>query len=504
MVAGAEPGIADADTDDFSIQDLFQRPIRDEDYSIIAVLQEWQAAAGLCLLCTANIITAIMVCGKERFDGCIDGCCRSGSDDAAGDPEKAQEKLRKQNHSNARSVISFVESCALFLWVLAMLKHSPQSVVFEVVIYFTFVSFLIIVQLRNRKLKDPEKLKKKELKPVSVYTDLEAGNPVEYLAVLFVQLMLYLLVAGAVYNQDKVKEFTFQQIVFYVCGALVSSVLRAREHSFYHTEYKPFWEPYCEECWEPKHKLNFRFRLFCSLLANEIFSQAVLILLPVVLMNAPDLMEFVKDATCVAFISQMDNLQNVADDQVMINENLERLKANQKLQEERLEANQKVQEQLKEIEAQLDKHALSLILKQLHEEQKKMRELMQQEKELKKELQALVEKEQAKQKALQEVVEKEQAKQKMLQEVVEKEQAKRKALQEVVEKEQAKQKELQHLMEKEQAKQKEFQEGVKNQLNTLTAALYVSVSRTSAAGDAPLPHSNFSPVSRSPAVPDAS
>jgi hypothetical protein len=64
MVAGAEPGIADADTDDFSIQDLFQRPIHDEDYSITAVLQEWQAAAGFCLLCTANIITAIMVWQK--------------------------------------------------------------------------------------------------------------------------------------------------------------------------------------------------------------------------------------------------------------------------------------------------------------------------------------------------------------------------------------------------------------------------------------------------------
>ena len=500
MVAGAEPGIADADTDDFSIQDLFQRPIHDEDYSITAVLQEWQAAAGFCLLCTANIITAIMVCGKKGFDGCIDGCCRSGSDDAAGDSEKARERRRKKKHSYARSVNSFVESCALFMWVFAMLKHSPQSVVFEVVTYFILVSFSVVVQLWNRKLKIPEQLKKKELKPVSVYTDLEAGNPVEYLTVLFVQLMLYLLVAGAVYNQDKVKEFTFQQLVFYVGGALVSSVVRAREHSFYHTEYKPFWEPYCEECWEPKRKLNFRFRLFCSLLANEIFSQAVLILLPVVLMNAPDLMEFVKDATCVAFISQMDNLQNVADDQVMINEKLE---ANQKLQEERLEANQKLQEQLKEMREQLDKHTLSLILKQLHEEQKKVRELMQQVKELKKELQALVEKEQAKQKALQEVVEKEQAKQKALQEVVEKEQAKQKALQEVVEKEQAKQKELQHLMEKEQAKQKEFQEGVKNQLNTLTVALHC-VSRTSAAGDAPSPHSHFSPVSRSPAVPDAS
>ena len=301
---------------------------------------------------------------------------------------------------------------------------------------------------------------------------------------LFVQLMLYLLVVGAVYNQDKVEEFTFQQYVFFVCGALVSTVLRVREHTFYHTEYKPFWEPYCEEFWEQKHCGRFCYRLICSLLANQIFSQAVLILLPVVLMNAPDLMEFVKDATCVAFISQMDNLQNVGDYQVMTNENLEK--------------NQKLQVQLKEIAEQEDKNLKTMliqILKQLHEEQNKMKEQMQQEKELKVEKKEL--------QALQALVEKEQAKQKALQEVVEKEQAKQKALQEVVEKEQAKQKEWQHLLEKEQAKQKEFQEGVKNQLNTLTVALHC-VSRTSAAGDAPLPRSHFSPVSRSPAVPDAS
>ena len=201
-------------------------------------------------------------------------------------------------------------------------------------------------------------------------------------------------------------------------------------------------------------------------------------------MNAPDLMEFVKDATCVAFISQMDNLQNVGDYQVMTNENLEK--------------NQKLQVQLKEIAEQEDKNLKTMliqILKQLHEEQNKMKEQMQQEKELKVEKKEL--------QALQALVEKEQAKQKALQEVVEKEQAKQKALQEVVEKEQAKQKEWQHLLEKEQAKQKEFQEGVKNQLNTLTVALHC-VSRTSAAGDAPLPRSHFSPVSRSPAVPDAS
>lgn len=414
-------------------------------------------------------------------------------------PDKEKERRVKQNIRYAMAMKSLVESCGLFMWVYAMLKHSPQLILLQVVGYLTFFSSWFVFVLCCTPRKKKEELKKKELKPVSVYTDLQVGNFLESITMLFVQLMLYLLVAGAVYNQDKIEEFTFQKYVFYGCGAFVSTVLRVREHSFYHTEYKPFWEPYCEEFWEPKDKCSFWYRLIFSLLANQIFSQAVLILLPVVLMNAPDLMEFVKDATCVAFISQMDNLQNVGDDQVLINKHIEKMEADR----EEEAALEKLRMQLKELKAHVEKNELINILKQLDEEQTKMKELMQQEKELKvekKELQELVGKEQAKQKVLQVVVEKEQAKQKALQDVVEKEQAKQKELQDVVEKERAKQIELQHLVEKEHAKQKEFQEGVKMQLNTLTAAL----SLTSAARDASLPHSDFSPAWRSPAAPDAS
>ena len=42
-------------------------------------------------------------------------------------------------------------------------------------------------------------------------------------------------------------------------------------------------------------------------------------------MNAPDLMEFVKDATCVAFISHLDNFQNahLEESQEIVNEALQ-------------------------------------------------------------------------------------------------------------------------------------------------------------------------------------
>lgn len=64
----------------------------------------------------------------------------------------------------------------------------PQSVVFEVVFYFTLVSFWFILQLCCKNKKKPEELKKWELKPVSVYTDLRVGNFIECIAMLLVQL----------------------------------------------------------------------------------------------------------------------------------------------------------------------------------------------------------------------------------------------------------------------------------------------------------------------------
>ncbi|CAK9025865.1 Uncharacterized protein SCF082_LOCUS17262 [Durusdinium trenchii] len=149
---------------------------------------------------------------------------------------------------------------------------------------------------------------------------------------LAVQLMLYCLVAMTVFGLDKVEDFTDQQVFFYMCGALVSTVLRIRAHSFEHSEYLPFWEPYFQEFFNSDHWP--KLRLFCSLLVNEFLSQSVLILLPLILMESTDLMEFVKDATCVAFISEMDNLRNVEDDQVMVNEQLTTEKQMAKFQDQ--------------------------------------------------------------------------------------------------------------------------------------------------------------------------
>ena len=51
-----------------------------------------------------------------------------------------------------------------------------------------------------------------------------------------------------------------------------------------------------------------------SYTVNELFAATAHLMLPFVLMDAPENMDFVKDATCVLFIAQLDTLQVVAPD----------------------------------------------------------------------------------------------------------------------------------------------------------------------------------------------
>ena len=203
------------------------------------------------------------------------------------------------------------------IWSLCTVSHHAPVLV--ITLWGSMSSGLrIFCRVRVMRLSDEtSEARIQRLVPVSVYTDLN-GNILECLAMFSVQLMLFCFVALTVLGQDKLdmdlwmntgKPFVDEQLFFYVCGALVSVVLQIRGHSFIHNELLPFWEPYFEEFADSDHWP--RFRLFCSLLVNHVFSEVVLTLLPVILMNSENLMEFVKDATCVAFISEMDNLHNV-------------------------------------------------------------------------------------------------------------------------------------------------------------------------------------------------
>ena len=297
----------------FSLVGLFDRPLFDEDYDFGEVAQQWQFVLGLVLL---GAFCATWFCRKTEW------FC------AGSVPQAWQASI--QFRSTLWSVGTLLESCGLFLLLFAMLKHSPQHAVLVVFVYFFFPCFFDLVKVLCVKPQSEKNIPR--LPPVSVYTDLHAGNLFECLAMLAVQLMLYCLVAMTVFGLDKVEDFTDQQVFFYMCGALVSTVLRIRAHSFEHSEYLPFWEPYFQEFFNSDHWP--KLRLFCSLLVNEFLSQSVLILLPLILMESTDLMEFVKDATCVAFISEMDNLRNVEDDQVMVNEQLTTEKQMAKFQDQ--------------------------------------------------------------------------------------------------------------------------------------------------------------------------
>ena len=122
----------------------------------------------------------------------------------------------------------------------------------------------------------------------------------------------------SVFYQEKLveEEITDQQFFMYVCGSVVGVVLRLVEPSFLAAEWEPFWHPYFndEGFQQGKHHWA-RWRCFLSWLANEAFARAIFFLLPVILMQSPDLLKFVKDATCIVFIAHFDDVQNPDDEQ---------------------------------------------------------------------------------------------------------------------------------------------------------------------------------------------
>lgn len=310
----------DTSPSDFSIWELFDRPLFAEDDGVGSIFQEWQTWVGIGLLGTIFIGKHLITKGLVKCQG--------------------QKVNLKQVYNTFPAMGRLWESAGHFFLLFAMLKHSPQFALVFVLLYFLLYSLRFCLCSVPR----PAKFKHLKLQPVSVYTDLEAGNIIECFAMLGGQIMLYCLVALTVYDQDNMEGFTDQQVFFFCAGALASAVLRTREHSFLENEWKPFWKPYFEEFYHQYSDHWPRLRLCWSVLVNEVFAQMVLILLPVVLMNAPDLMEFVKDATCVAFISHLDNFQNahLEDSQEIVNEALQQEQEKAKKEQEDIDMKAKM------------------------------------------------------------------------------------------------------------------------------------------------------------------
>ena len=268
-------------------------------------------------------IIGLVLLGTTPCAACFLGCCTICLRGifCGQNPQDMQKTLSKHGVVQATKMMltlaTLWESAALFILFYSTLKHSPAIAVLEAFIYSLYQGGVAL--LRHKPKEQSESEQRKHLQPVSVYTDLHVGNFFECVTVFVLQVMLYMFLLLTVYHQEKLseEEITEQQLFMYVCGSVVGLVLRLREQSFLEAEWEPFWHPYFyEDFWRPHHFA--KVRCFMSWLANEAFARTIFFLLPVILMYSPDLLEFVKDATCIVFIAHLDDVQSTDEDQWIV------------------------------------------------------------------------------------------------------------------------------------------------------------------------------------------
>jgi len=276
-------------------------------------INDQQTIIGLVLLGT----TPCAAC----FLGCCTICLRHIFCGQNLNPEDMQKTLSKHGVVQATKMMltlaTLWESAALFILFYSTLKHSPAIAVLEAFIYSLYQGGVALLQHKPKEQSESEQ--RKHLQPVSVYTDLHVGNFFECVTVFVLQVMLYMFLLLTVYHQEKLieEEITEQQLFMYICGSVVGLVLRLREQSFLAAEWEPFWHPYFYEDFRRPHHFA-KVRCFMSWLANEAFARTIFFLLPVILMYSPDLLEFVKDATCIVFIAHLDDVQSTEEDQWIV------------------------------------------------------------------------------------------------------------------------------------------------------------------------------------------
>jgi hypothetical protein len=149
----------------------------------------------------------------------------------------------------------------------------------------------------------------KELQPVSAYSDFEGCGLVECTLVFAVQMMLYIVLIASVFVRERFipEEATDHEEMKFVGGAVIATLMAIRGETFNKNEVLPFW---CEYFWKGYRKDGHwsRVRVFMSWLVNGVFAGVIVLILPIILMDSEDGVEFVKDATCVMFIAELDDV----------------------------------------------------------------------------------------------------------------------------------------------------------------------------------------------------
>ena len=273
-------------------------------FSFADWITEWQVIVGIAML----VIPALCVCCFMAFKWYRgeDTSQVSASNSAIIDGDDLQQDTVHQ------SIWVLWESAAMQIMIYGTLKHSPAVAMIAALLYTFLRSFFLLAVSDSKAARKSMRASQRvqRLIPVSIYTDIHYGTLFQLLPVFTSQAMLFGFIMLSMWDEKPLKEgrpLTMHQVWMYMCGTVVSVVVRMQLQNFQVSEYDPFWGPYFKQGFKHPHHWAY-LRVVLSWIVNSLLSSTTVFILPAILMRASNNLEFVKDATAVLFIAELDQM----------------------------------------------------------------------------------------------------------------------------------------------------------------------------------------------------
>lgn len=267
-------------------------------------VSQWEVIVGLVLI----ILTLFLGC-INTFRDVYTGQWRAGSRGSA--PPEDERRL-----VNVLGFFRLLDFSAVQVLVFGSLKSSPAAALLVCLVYPVILGFFLcfyeVMQLRaTMEGKRASVAMVESLKPTSVYTDIHLGNMLQCLAIFGGQVMLYSLVLQGVIEREAYADgcIPAKQASYFLAGAVVAfvqEIVFIMEDPWFR-EWDTFWSVYFGKPGFKAARLPW-IRAAMSFVVNYYFQKAMMYVLPLVLMESSNSMEFVKDATSVLFISRIDDV----------------------------------------------------------------------------------------------------------------------------------------------------------------------------------------------------
>eukprot|EP00435_Cladocopium_sp_Y103_P070979 s196_g36.t1 len=264
-------------------------------------VSEWEVAVGLVLGMIDVVGRLVLVFTSEKD---------ADSHDAR-TPEKERVRMKRVSY------LLLAVNCSWQLLVFGSLKSSPAAALAVCLVFSLFWATLVAIY-SARAVSVAKKEKRSSvanvecLVPTSVYTDLHLGNLLQCFAIFGGQVMLYCMVFRGVWEREPYTDglVPARSTFFFVTGNIVSFMVFMVFHieDPWNVEWFSFWRVYLASSGfrAPTHWP--RSRIAMSFTVNVFFHYLMITVLPLVLMESSNSMEFVKDATSVLFISRIDDV----------------------------------------------------------------------------------------------------------------------------------------------------------------------------------------------------